>query len=884
MNCNLTVRNLRCEYLENPIGLTQAKPRLFWNLHSDKRGQKQYAYQILVASSHSILEQNQGNLWDSGMVISDASTHIPYAGRGLKSGDRCFWKVRVWDEQTHVSPYSETAFWQMGLLDEKEWVASWIGLDAEPVTDLAMTPVIYLRREFDIDKPVDQATLYATAKGVYKPSINGKRIGNNELAPGWTDYRKRIQFQTYDVTELMQQHNTLGIILADGWYSGYLGYKGMHRYYGPAPRTLVQLHITYQDGSTAVMTTDKHWKASLGPMVYSDIQMGEYYDARQEMEGWDTFGFPADKWHAVQIENRDDAVKLVGQPHQPIRVTQDIFPVSITEFSSDQIIFDMGQNFAGRIKLRVQGPAETHITMRFGEMLEPDGSLHTANLRSALATDHYILKGEGQEIYESSFTYHGFRYVELTGYPGTPTLETVTGRVMHNDMPTAGTFQCSHPLVNKLWKNILWGQRSNFISIPTDCPQRDERLGWTGDAQIFFRTASFNMDVAAFFTKWLDDLTDAQTPDGAFTDIAPQIEGMPSGAPAWGDAGIIIPWAMYHVYGDISLIEKHYPAMTQWMEYTAEKNPLFLRTRRLNNNYNDWVALERGSSPEQLSTAYWAKIARMMAEMAQALGRTKDAEYYITLHENIKQVYRLAYLTSQGTIETNTQTAYVLALDNDLIPNHMRGNAVSKLVENINNAENNGHLATGFLGTPALCFVLSENGHLETAYQLVNKDSYPSWLYMILNGATTMWERWDAYTIEHGIHDPGMNSFNHYAYGAIAEWLYRVVAGIDALAPGYKTIALRPRPGGGYTNAEATYQSVNGLISSSWKVTENGTMYQFTVPVNTKASLELETDSPYAVKEGTGSAMQAEGVTFQKYENGIAYFSVQSGSYRFWVP
>ena len=585
----------------------------------------------------------------------------------------------------------------MGLMNSEEWAANWIGIEPEPVSDLHITPGIYLRRAFSVEKPIAQATLYATAKGVYIPSLNGTRVGDAELAPGWTDYSRRLHVQSYDVTSMLQQSsNVLGITLSDGWYSGYLGYEGTHRYYGHAPQALLQLDIQFQDDSSMVIATDNTWKASLGPIVFSDIQMGETYDARREMPGWDAPDFNDGAWLPVQVDARDTNVALIGQPNQPIRVTEDIHPVNLTEQSQGVFIFDMGQNFAGRLKLRVAGPSGTQVQMRFGEMLEPDGRLHTANLRSARATDIYILKGTGEEEYEAFFTYHGYRYVEITGFPGTPALNTITGRVMHNDMPYKGEFSCSHPLVNQLWRNIVWGQRSNFISIPTDCPQRDERLGWTGDAQIFFRTASFNMDVSAFFSKWLDDMVDAQTPDGAFPDVVPQIKGMPPGAPAWGDAGIIIPWTMYRVYGDVDLINKHYAAMTRWMDYIAAVNPFYLRTRRLNTNYNDWVALERGSSPEQISTAYWAKIARMMAEMSQATGRNAEAEYYTGLYQEIKQAYNIAYIAPDGTIETNTQAAYVLALDNDLVPGPLRDNAASRLVDNINSAANMGTLPPAF--------------------------------------------------------------------------------------------------------------------------------------------------------------------------------------------
>ncbi|MDF1514390.1 MAG: family 78 glycoside hydrolase catalytic domain, partial [Anaerolineae bacterium] len=805
-----------------------SQPRLYWYLTSTVRGAAQTGYQILVASSQAALSRDEADMWDSGYVESDQSTHIAYQGRRLQSGDCCFWKVRVWDADNHPSDYTKPASWQMGILSEEDWHACWIGINPDPEPDMQITPGVYLRKTFAVTKPVKQAVLYATAKGVYIPSLNGKRIGTAELAPGWTDYKQRIQVQTYDVTQDIQEENAVGIVLADGWYSGYLGFNGVKNYYGKVPRALLQLDIRYEDGTRDFIVTDRTWLAHLGPLVFSDVQMGEKYDARREMPGWDTASFDDGDWQSVTCEERTCSLQLVGQPNQPIRVTEDIHPVSVDEHSPGVFIFDMGQNFAGRVTLRVSGPAGAQVRLRYGEMLEPDGSLHTANLRSAKATDFYILKGTRVEVYEPVFTYHGFRYVEITGFPGSPDLDTITGRVMHNDMPYTGSFSCSHELVNKLWRNILWGQRSNFVSIPTDCPQRDERLGWSGDAQIFIRTASFNMDVSAFFTKWLDDMVDAQAPDGAFTDIIPQIKGMPPGAPAWGDAGIIIPWTMYRVYGDTRLIQKHYAAMTRWMDYIAEVNPLYLRTRRLNNNYHDWVALERGSSPEQISTAYWAKIARMMAEMSQAVDRVAEAEYYAGLYEEIKTIYNIAYIGPVGNIETGTQTAYVLALDNDLVPDHLRSTAAAKLVENLNSLDNTGHLGTGFLGTPPLCFVLAQTGHLDTAYQLLNMETYPSWLYMILNGATTMWERWDAYTIEQGIHDPGMNSFNHYAYGAIAEWLYRVVGGIDTAAPGYKHIVLQPQPGGGYTHAAATYQSLHGEIRSSWQSTEQGTRYTFT--------------------------------------------------------
>jgi alpha-L-rhamnosidase len=872
--------------MKNPLGLTVSQPRLGWLVTADQRGQVQSAYQILVADSIEALDDDQGTLWDSGRVASSQTTHIPYAGTTLDAVQRCYWKVRVWDGDGEVSDYSDAAHWQMGLLDHTAWQGRWIGLNPEPEPELGMHPGVHLRHGFTVDKPVAHATLYATAKGVYRASLNGTRVGRTELAPGWTDYTRRIQVQTYDVTDQVREgDNAIGVTVADGWYSGYLGFRGIHTYYGEFPRALAQLVIEHPDGTTTVIATGEAWRAATGPIRFSDIQMGERYDARREIPGWDTpdADDSAAPWQSVIVEPLDTGVVLEGQRDQPMRVTEEIEPEAITEPEPGVFIFDLGQNIAGRVRLRVSGEAGDEVRLRYGEMLEPDGTLHTANLRSARATDYYTLKGGGEEIYEPTFTYHGFRYVELTGYPGDPTPDVIVGQVIHNDMDQTGTFACSDPMINQLWQNILWGQRGNFVSIPTDCPQRDERLGWSGDAQIFCRTASFNMDVAAFFTKWMLDYTDAQTPDGAFTDIAPQIEGMNKAAPAWGDAGIIIPWTLYQVYGDTQLIQRHYAAMQAWMHHIAEANPDYLRTKRLYSNYSDWVALEGGSSAEQIATAYWAKIAWMMAEMADAIGRETDALHYAALYHEIRQAYITAYVNLDGAVETNTQTAYVMALDNDLLPDHLRENAADRLVGAL--ARHNDHLATGFLGTPPLCFVLTEMGHLDLAYKLLTNDTYPSWLYMIKNGATTMWERWNAYTIEQGIHDPGMNSFNHYAYGAIAEWLYRVVAGINAGRPGYKHVDLQPRPGGGLTHAKATYRSLHGTIESGWRIEGDGadgrTHYEVTVPANTTATLSIPTTNPATVHESGDPASAAAGVRFERYENGFAVFELVSGRYHF---
>ncbi len=879
---------LMCEYLINPQGVDVLQPRLSWVVKSDQRAQVQTAYQILVADTVEALEANRGTLWDSGRVDSADSVHIVYQGTPLHSGLLCWWKVRVWDGTGHVSPYSAPATWQMGLLEPRDWQAQWIGLDVAPEPDLQMNPAVYLRRAFSLEKPVQHATLYATARGVYQAFLNGRRVGDVELAPGWTDYAKHIQYQAYDVTGMLQHtedqavENVLGVILGDGWYSGYVGMGGRANY-GPYPRALLQLVVEHPDGSVTMIATDEEWRATTGPICYSDLLMGERYDARLEMSGWaggmDTAAaFEVGAWQPVLVESLGE-VPLVGERSQPIRVTEEVEACSVTEHKPGVWIFDLGQNMVGWVRLRVKGEAGTEICLRYAEILEEDGRLHTANLRSARATDTYIIKGEGVEVFEPHFTYHGFRYVEVTGYPGKPTLDMITGRVLHNDMPYTGEFECSHPLVNQLWENILWGQRGNFVSVPTDCPQRDERLGWMGDAQAFARTASFNMNVAAFFTKWMMDVVDAQSPEGGFPDVAPQVTIKTNGAPAWGDAGIIVPWTVYRVYGDTAIIKEHYAAMQRWMAYIQDANPDFLRTKRLNNNYGDWVSLERAASSELVATAYWAYCAQLMAEMAEAIGYYADAGQYQVLFEEIRQAFITAYVHPDGLIEGDTQTGYVLALFMDLLPESLRGPAAERLVKALERRD--GHLATGFLGTIYLCSVLAETGHLDVAYQLLTNETYPSWLYTVLQGGTTIWERWNGYTEEQGIHDPGMNSFNHYAFGAIGAWLYRVVGGINAGLPGYQHIVLRPRPSVIFQYAKVGYESIRGRIASAWRWEGERVHCKVTVPANTTATLYLPTSKPHAVREGDGLASEAKGVRFVKYEQEEAVFALGSGEYHF---
>jgi len=901
MTTDLTPMRPRCEYLTNPLGIDIARPRLSWTLESARRAQRQSAYQILVAADEESLRAGAGDLWDSGRVESGQSVHVDYAGPAPRSGQRCWWAVRVWDQDDAVSPYSAPSWWEMGLLDPADWGdTAWIGLDTmsdDPPGDPdlpGLVPSPYLRRTFTLTKPVRRARLYATARGLYEARLNGQRVGDALLAPGWTDYTTRIQYQTYDVTTLLRDgENALGAILGTGWYAGYLGFAGQYGLYGTRPQLLARLHIEYDDGATETIVSDGAWRAATGPILYSDFLMGESYDARADLPRWDAPGYDDAAWTAAAVADRD-ATPLVADRAEPVRVAQELKPVAITRLDDGAFIVDMGQNMVGWVRLRVAGAAETRVRLRFAEMLDAGGALYTENLRTARQTDTYILKGDGEEIFEPRFTVHGFRYVEVTGYPGDLTPDAIMGRVVGSDTPAVGTFECSSALVNQLQRNIEWGQRGNFLSVPTDCPQRDERLGWMGDAQIFARTASCNADVAAFFTKWLADVADAQAPAGAFPDIAPLLAlrgtDLSHGAPAWGDAGVIVPWTLYQVYGDTRILTQYYEGMARWLAYLEAANPDYLWRHARGNDFGDWLALD-GDDPSKafgsrtpkdlLATAYYAYDARLMSRVARALGRAEDAARYGALFDTIKAAFRRAYVSDDGRVAGATQTGYVLALHMDLLPGDLRAAAADRLVETIR--DRGWRLTTGFVGVGYLLPVLTETGHADVAYRLLLNETYPSWGYSIRQGATTIWERWDGWTAEGGFEDPGMNSFNHYSLGSVGEWLYRYVAGIDVdpARPGYDHILIRPCPGGGFTHARATYDSIRGRIVSAWRVEDGAFSLHVTIPANTTATVYLPTSNIAAVTEAGAPARGVEGVEALRVEAGRVVLVVGSGAYDF---
>ncbi len=889
---------LRCEYRVDPLGLDERWPRLSWVLESERRNQRQTAYRILVARSEEDLASGENLLWDSGKVASGRSVGVEYAGEALRSGSRCLWKVRVWDGADDPSPYGGPAVFETALLERSDWKGAWISAGEDPDEDFdpptgdeyddlanGLAPSPHLRKEFSLDRAVRRARLYATARGVYELCINGTRVGSDVLTPGWTDYDRRLQYQTYDVTPLLTDGpNALGAVLGDGWFAGFVGFDPKHRgaLYGSHPQLLAQLDIEYEDGTTESMATDGSWGCSTGPILFSDLLMGESYDARKEMPGWAEPGFDDSAWYGVETEEIGDS-NLVAQPDEGIRVTEELEARSVTEPERGRYVFDLGRNMVGWVRLKVEGEAGTEITLRHAEVLNPDGTIYTTNLRSARATDHYVLKGEGEEIFEPRFTFHGFRYVEVTGYPGEPPLGAITGRVVHSATPPSGSFECSNLLVNELQENIVWGQRGNFLSVPTDCPQRDERLGWMGDAQVFVRTASFNMDVAAFFEKWMADVEDAQSPDGAFPDVAPLLRGsglidLRWGAPAWGDAGVIVPWTIYRTYDDARIVERHYDAMARWMEYLYRANPDLIRKNGLGNNYGDWLSPKGDRTPKDLlATAYWAYDAKLMAEMAGATGRHEDARDYGDLNDRIIAAFNETYVYPDGRIEGDTQTCYLLALHMGLLPEEPRSAAAEHLVRTIERED--WHLSTGFVGVGYLCPVLTEAGFTDVAYRLLENETYPSWGYTVKNGATTIWERWDGWTEENGFQSPNMNSFNHYSLGSVGEWLYRYVAGIDLGSPGYGRIVIRPRPGGSLTHARAEYDSVRGRISSFWRIEGDRFVLEALVPPNINATVYVPTT--HDVSEGGRPVEEADGVEIVRAGEGETVLDVGSGRYEF---
>ena len=1033
---NLSVTHLTTNGLVDPLGIGAEAPQFSWQLHDDRSGARQSAYEVVVASSAAKLAAGSADIWDSGKVASDRSIHVAYAGPAIKAQTRYYWRVKLWDKAGTMYPVSAAQWWETGLTNPDDWKAQWIAaetdqhkavresnaawiwtkeeargaagkppmvafraefaLDEAPVeatlfvtakdspaawlngtrkiqtqpltpwghmpwgtykqvdvthdlhagqnllaigatlyephgamsavllwktrggkyhllrsgdpawkaaadpkdgwTDAAFNDkswqqavtiapagdsefgrpwpgdsVNLLRTAFKVDKPIRSARLYATALGAYRFRMNGQRVGDQILSPGWTDFRQRVAYQTYDVTRLLRNGaNAIGATLAPGWYSTPLEWQRQPYNYGNTPPALrAQLRVEFTDGSVQWVNTDQTWHSHLSPVVTAEIYDGEAYDARRELNGWDTSSASSDGWKPVDIVTPNEP-KIIPQEFEPIRQEQTLQAEKITTPASGITVYDFGQNLAGVARLKVKGQAGTEVRLRFAEILNPNGSIYTENLRSAKATDHYILSGHGEEIFEPEFTFHGFRYVEVTGLPGKLTAANLQAIVFHTAAPQTVQFTTGSSMINKLWSNIEWGQRSNFVGLPTDCPQRDERLGWTADAQVFWRTASYNMDLDSFTRKYTGDLRgtthsgDPET-DGMFSIFAPGTIMASNGVSAgWSDAGVIIPWTGWVQYGDTSVIRENWEAMARYLDVIEVANPDHLWRHKSGIGFGDWLAPGVKTSNLLDATAYWAYDAQLMIQMAHALDKPEDVHRYQAMFEAVRAAFEQRYLHADGLITAGTivrpegaqavehatgteaddgkigegtQTGYALSLAMHLVPEGTRAAAANRLVALIH--KNGDVLGTGFLGTPYILGVLADTGHADLAYQLLLNTRYPSWGYQVDHGATTMWERWNG---DKMMGDPGMNSFNHYAYGAVAAWMYAYAAGVDATSddPGYHRIYLHPNFSRALGSADLKYESPYGLVESSWSATGIGPVkWNVVIPANASGYLEL---------------------------------------------
>jgi alpha-L-rhamnosidase len=881
---DLSLKELTLDHKINPMGIDNKKPGFSWKIFEKGNNIMQTAYSIKVASDEKF--STSKIVWQSGKVESDESLLQLYKGSDLKSGQRYFWQVKIWDNKGKESKWSAPAFFEMGLLSPSEWKAKWIELGGDT---LRYSPSPQFRKEFELTKTVASARIYVTSHGFYEIQLNGKKVGDQVLTPGWTSYGKRLQYQVYDVIDmLLKGTNAIGALLGDGWYRGTLAWGNNWAVYGKKLGLLLQLKIIYTDGSESLVTTDETWKASSeGAIRMNDIYNGETFDATRNLTGWSKPGYNDKNWQNVNISSYKND-NLIASEGSPVRKIQEIKPVKIFRTPKGKLIVDMGQNMVGWLRLKVSGNKGTVVTLRHAEVLDKFGEFYTTNLRAAKCELTYTLAGTGEEIYEPRFTFMGFRFVEVTGFPGELTTDNLTGVVVHSDMPVTGSFECSNKLINQLQHNIQWGQKGNFVDVPTDCPQRDERLGWTGDAQAFCRTAAFNLNVSSFFTKWLKDIAADQKQGGEVPDVIPDILNKQSATSAqpsagWGDVAVIAPWTMYTVYGDKKFLENQYASMKAWVEYIRKKAGESYIWKG-GSKYGDWLfyhpPVNNHNEPDGytehdfIATAFYAYSTSILSEAAKALGKTDDAKIYSDLFNRIKEVFINEYVTKAGRVGTNSQTSYVLALKFNLLPEGLRSKAAEFLASDIKSRDN--HLSTGFLGTPYLCHVLSDNGYTETAYDLLLQESYPSWLYPVKMGATTIWERWDGEKTDSTFQDPGMNSFNHYAYGAIGDWMYRVSAGIETMGPGYKHIVIQPHPTQKLEYSKASFESSYGTISSGWEKKDGKVIVKVSIPVNTIATIILPATTQEKVTE-SGKPL-SQNVYLKDIKAADKNLSMQAGS------
>ncbi|MBD1388654.1 family 78 glycoside hydrolase catalytic domain [Neiella sp. HB171785] len=839
------------EGFSNPIGYYESTPRFSWQLASDGAGHYQSAYQIQVAASAEGLDRE--TLWDSGKVVSAQTSWIRYGGAPFDSRQQAVWRVRTWDENGQMSRWSEVQSIELGLLSNDDWQGQWIGhpdteLSQQPSVQVLATPQ-YLRTEFALESAIKKARLYITAKGLFKPFINGQQVAPDDvMTPGWTPYDERIETLTYDVTSLLKTgDNVLAASLAGGWYSGRVADLMALDHQLP-PRLLAQLEVTFSNGERQIIGSDASWKASQqGPIQFASTYDGERYEQRLEMAGWSDSNFDDSDWQQAVVEPILPTIKLAPKRHAPIRITQAIPAIEVWQPSEGVAVFDLGQNMVGVPRLQIPVRADQQVTIRYAEALHK-GEFYTDNYRSAKVTDHYIPSVTGTADYTPTFTYRGFRYVEISGFDASqkPSQEWVTGLVQHSDFEIRASFESSHSKLNKLADNIVWGLRGNFYDIPLDCPQRDERLGWTGDAQVFVTPSMYMADVYGFWSAWLQSVREEQGDDGKIPLYIPFVEWINFASSGWGDAVTIIPWQLYQLTGDDTILRDNYAMMKGWLDYHQSQ---MKDDRSTMMTFGDWLQpypvaegkkANRGDTEfDLISTAFYAHSLQLTINAAEVLGYQQDIAPMKQTLSKLKGLVRNTFYDQELKPKTGveTQTSYLLPLAFDLFNPAVQEVAFAHLLEQLAKADN--HLRTGFLGTPLLIQVLHERGRDDLVYDLLFKESYPSWFYSVNNGATTTWERWNSYTLKDGFNPQGMNSLNHYAYGTVSRYFYEGILGIQPLQPGFKEILIAPKFGQQLDQASGDYQTPHGDVAVSWQRTGRAVELSVTVPKNTQATIEL---------------------------------------------
>jgi len=881
-------QQLRAEYRVNPQGIDVTDPRLSWVLAAvdpKARGLRQSAYRVIVASTERALAAGTGDLWDTGKVASDQSTQVVYRGKPLTSGAAAFWKVQVWDQAGQPSEWSAPAQWSMGLLHPQDWQAKWIGRDEPDTTTAHRLAARLLRKEFDAPKTVRRATVYYSGLGLSELYLNGAKVGDHVLSPGLTDYDKHVLYVTFDVTkQIAAGRNVIGLMLGNGRYHA-PRVDARTRNFGD-PKAILHLDVEYQDGARASVVSDESWKLSTaGPIRANNEYDGEEYDARLEQTGWNRAGFDDGKWEPAHIVAAPAGV-LAAQMAEPLRVTETLKPVSVKMLKRGVYIFDMGQNMVGWCRLRVAGPKGTQVTLRHAETLQPDGSLYVANLRTARVTDLYTLKGEGAEVWEPRFTYHGFRYVEMIGFPGAPGVPpgpaALEGRVVHDDMEKSADFTSSNALLNQIHHNMFWGIRGNYRSIPTDCPQRDERQGWLGDRSQVSRSEAYMFDVAAFYTKWMTDIADSQKPDGSVPVVSPNYWPNYYDDLTWPGTFVFVHGMLYDEYGDKRAMERNYPAMKKWIDHEAT----FLKDGLIpKDQYGDWcvppedpklihsVDPARITDKTLLGTSYYYELLRTIARYARLLDKPADAADFDKRAVEVNAAFQKRFFKpADGIYDNGTQTSSILPLYFGMVPPDNRAAVFEALTRNIEQ-KSDGHVGTGLVGAQWLMRTLTDNGRPDVAYQIATQKTYPGWGYMVQKGATTIWELWNGDTA-----DPAMNSGNHVMQiGDLAVWMYEYLAGIRSYPdrPGFQRVIIHPVPAGDLTFVKASHKSMYGTIATSWKRDAAHFTLEVTIPPNTSALVTVPAKETPAVTES------GRPIKYLRVEPGAATYEVPSGTYTF---